>query len=119
MPRRTSGRLRVAKQKLRARYSREREDRQLAGIEPTVPTGAVHDERVDPAQQTCQVFPELVRAALRQGWNVPEHVKAQVIAELTAAATNPTTDPRLRIRLVSVLHECDRLQYERDHVITR
>src|SRR5437879_5801776 len=103
MVRRTSGRLRKAKQKLRVRYTRDREDRQLAGLEPVVPAGSVKPERVDPSTQSHQQLPELIRQALREGWDVPDSAKQRCVAELLSGVLDPDTKPRERIRLVKVL----------------
>lgn len=108
-----SGRNRKARQRLRAQYSRDREDRQLRGEEPTVPVGAVHNERVDPSTQSSQAFPDLVITAIRQGWNVPEEAKRRAIAEALAVIHDPATSPALRVRLVSTLVMADQMEWER------
>lgn len=110
--RRTCGKLRMAKKRLRARYAREREDRQLSGEEPTVPTGAVREERA-PASPGPPM-PDLVRRALREGWDVPDASKPKVVAELIAGAIDPDTATSLRIRLVRTLLLADKVQYARD-----
>src|SRR3954470_286655 len=108
MPRRTSGRLRKAKQKLRRHYTCDREDRQLSGEEPTTPLGAVRDERVDPSTQVSQPLSALelcamVRQAVKEGWNVPDAAKGRTVDELTAALLDPDTKPMDRVRLARVL----------------
>src|SRR5262249_46816171 len=90
----------------------DREDRQLAGLEPTLPEGAVHDERVAPARQGCQQFPALVRRALKEGWDVPDANKAKVVAELLAGALDPDTATGRRIRQDRTLLLADQTQYE-------
>lgn len=114
MARRTGGRLRAAKKRLKRRYAIERECRQLFGCEPTVPTGAVRSEVVVPDQQSCQVFPALVRRALREGWKVKDVNKE--VAEMVNAAIDPATKPRERIRLVRVLLLADETQADRDRI---
>jgi len=113
--RRTCGRVRKMKQKLRRRYTIDRENRQLAGDEPTVPLGAVRSEVVDPASQGCQPLPALVRQALRESWATPDAAKARAVAEIMAAFFDPGTKPGERIRLVRTLLLADRTQYELDH----
>lgn len=70
------------RQKVKARYTRDRETLQLHNVLPTVPEGAVRSEVVDPASQDEQRFPGLDRLAIREdgeGWSVPESVKRKVI----------------------------------------
>ena len=106
---------RKRRQRCEERYAKAREDAQLSRIIPTVPEGAVRDERVDPARQGCQQFPELVRQALREGWAVPDAAKSKVVAEVLAAFYDPDADPGLRVRLARLLLLLDQTQYERDH----
>jgi hypothetical protein len=101
------------KQKLRRRYTCDREDRQLSGIIPTVPEGAVRNEVAPVAPDPP--LPHLVRVALRQGWDVPDAGKAKVIADLLAALFEEGADPMLRIRLFQTLLLADQTQYEQDH----
>lgn len=51
---RPSNKQRNRRQKVKARYTKAREDAQLEGIIPTSPEGAVRDERVDPASQSVR-----------------------------------------------------------------
>jgi hypothetical protein len=103
------------RQQLKRKYARFREDAQLAGVIETVPEGAVRDERVDPARQGGQQFPELVRQALREGWATPDSAKPKVVAELLAAFFEEGQDPMLRVRLARLLLLLDQTQWERDH----
>jgi hypothetical protein len=69
---------------------------------------------VDPAYQGCQLFPELARQALREGWAVPEAAKAKTVAELLAPFYEQGTDPMLLVRLVKVLLLLDQTPLERN-----
>ena len=108
-PRRTSGRLRVAKQRLKKQYMLEREDRQLSGAEPTVPAGAIKSEVVDPSTQSESLkdLPALVRQALEGGWPTTDSAKARATSELMAALSDPDTSPRMRVRLFRLLRVLD------------
>jgi hypothetical protein len=105
------------KKKIKARYSKAREDAQLAGVVPTTPDGAVRDERVDPATQedgASALLAGLVTQALREGWAVPDDVKPKIVDELSAPFYEEGTDPMLLVRLVKVLLLLDQTQWERD-----
>lgn len=81
MPSRPTTGKRKSKQRTKEQYAKAREAAQLAGVIPTIPEGAVRDERVDPATQDEQRFPGLDRLAIREGkgWGVNEHIKRKVI----------------------------------------
>jgi hypothetical protein len=103
---------RKRRQRCKERYAKAREDAQLSGILPTVPEGAVRSEVAPVAPDPP--LPHLVRAALRQGWDVPDAAKPKVVAELLAGVFDRDADPMMRIRLVRTLLLADRVQYERD-----
>ncbi len=69
------------RKKVKARYQKAREDAQLVGLLPTVPDGAVRDERVNPATQSRPTFLELEAMAVAKGWPVPVEYRAEVIHE--------------------------------------
>lgn len=133
MASRPTGRKRNRKQKVKARYSKSREEAQLAGVLPTTPEGAVRSERVDPASQGEQSIPALDRAAIRNGWEVPDAVKAKVIERLAepfffepvvvVRSTDDRGDVVKRVEVdryllkenAKVLLLADQRQYERDH----
>jgi hypothetical protein len=101
------------KQKLRRRYTCDREDRQLAGLEPTVPEGAVRNEVAPVAPDPP--LPHLVRAALRQEWDVRDAAKPKIVGDLLVAFFDPDAEPCLRVRLARLLLLLDQTQYEHDH----
>jgi hypothetical protein len=100
------------RKKVQARYAKAREDAQLAGLIPTTPEGAVRGERVDPRLQSCQQLPQLIRQALREGWNVPDSAKPGIIAELLQPfyAQDGPQDYKLLIRLARLLLLLDQTQ---------
>jgi hypothetical protein len=106
---------RKARQRLARRYTKAREDCQLAGDIETSPAGAVRSERVDPRTQGCQPLPGLVRAALRAGWATAADAAVRAVDELCAVVTDPDVEPHVKVTAVRVLLEGDRLQWERDH----
>ena len=84
MAKHPTGKRRNAKQKIKKRYAKSREDAQLAGVIETSPEGAVRAERVDPLSQDAQRFPGLDRAAILnegRGWSTPEHVKRKAVEQ--------------------------------------
>src|SRR5262249_39436164 len=95
-------------------YARLREDCQLEGLIETTPEGALRSEVVDPARQGCQLFPELVRQALREGWTTPDSAKTKVVDELSAPFFEEGTDPMLLVRLARLLLLLDQTQWEWD-----
>lgn len=104
---------RKRRQRCKERYAKAREDAQLSGVIPTVPEGAVRNEVAPVAPDPP--LPHLVRAALRQGWAVPEAAKPKVVADLLAAFFDRDADPGLRVRLFRLLLLLDQTQWERDH----
>jgi hypothetical protein len=100
---------------LKRKYARLREECQLAGIIPTVPEGAVRNERVDPALQQEQPLPELIAQAVRHGWAVPEECKPGLVDELQAIVDNPEMPAKVKVAAFNALRLADKDQYERDH----
>ncbi len=129
MAKHPTGPRRKAKQKLKEKYARVREDAQLGGVIATTPEGAVRPEAVDPASQGEQSLPSLDRGAVRNGWEVPEGVKHKVIERLAepffeegrkVVAKDGTVltlppDRQLLKENAKVLVLADQRQYERDH----
>lgn len=132
MAKHPTGAKRNRKQKVKARYSKAREEAQLSGVIETIPEGAVRDERVNPASQGEQALPALDRRAVREdgvgGWSVPERVKRVVIERLAEPffeegrtvvdkegrqVTLPP-DRNLLKENAKVLVLADQRQYERD-----
>jgi hypothetical protein len=103
------------RQKIKRRYARLREDLQLSGDLPATLQGALRPEAVDPALQGCQLFPALVRQALREGWATPDSAKAKVVAELLAEFEEGG-DPAERVLLFRLLLLLDQTQWERDRL---
>ena len=112
--RRTSGRIRKAKQKLRRRYTCDREDRQLAGDEPTVPGGAVRNEVAPVAPDPP--LPHLVRVAIKHNWATPDCNKPAIIACLLEPFYSQDVDAALLVKCARVLLLLDQTQYERDRL---
>jgi hypothetical protein len=120
---------RNAKQRLKDRYAHAREDAQLAGLIPTEPAEALKPERVDPHTQGEQSLPSLDRAAIRNGWAVPDHLKPVLVDRLIEPFVEepqvvitkdgtPVTIPPDRHLLkenFKALSIADRMQWERDN----
>ena len=72
---------------------------------------------MDPATQGSggAAFPELVRRALREGWNVPDDAKARAIDELSEVVLDPDMPAWKKIAAFTALRVADQTQYERDH----
>jgi hypothetical protein len=104
---------RKRRQRIKKCYAKAREDAQLSGVIPTVPEGAVRDERAPGAPDPP--LPHLVLAALRQGWATPDAAKAKVVADLLAAFYDRDADPGLRVRLAQTLLLLDQTQFDMDH----
>ena len=99
------------KQAARRAYSIMREDKQLAGREPTTPEGAVHQERrINPYDAP---MPELVRLAIARGWDVSEEGKRKCLEDLIAAVQDPDTRESLRIRCFQAILLADKVEQER------
>lgn len=106
------------RQKLKKNYAKMREEAQLTGVIPTVPEGAVRDERVDPRAQSEQKIPSLDRQAVVKGWSVPEETKRMVVERLAEPFFEVDPDKIDRYLLkenAKVLVLADQRQYERDN----
>jgi hypothetical protein len=123
-----TGKGRNKRKKLKARYSKLREDAQLHGLIETSPEGAVRCEVVDPASQDEQQIPSLDREAIRRGWAVPEEKKPQLVDRLMEPFFKDDTiitkegqvmtvapDRHLLKENFKALALADRMQWERDH----
>jgi hypothetical protein len=124
-----SGKNRNKRQKLKATYSKVREDAQLYGIIPTTPEGAVHSEVVSLASQSEQSIPSIDRQAITKGWEVPEHAKQKVIQRLLepffqepkkevlpdGTVVEVPPDRHLLKENAKVLVVADQRQWERDY----
>lgn len=120
---------RAQKQKVKERYARAREDAQLLELIPTVPEGALKEERVDPSSQDEQRIPELDRKAIMRGWAVPDDEKELVINRLLepfheekrrvitkdGSVVEVDQDRDLLQKNAKVLIAADKHQYERDN----
>ena len=107
---------RSARQKVKARYAKAREDAQHLGVIPTTPEGAVRDERVDPAEQGAQPLPGLIGRAVRNGWAVPDETKPRIVDELVGIVEGgEEIDHHVRVSAARVLQQGDQQQWERDN----
>lgn len=102
------------RQKIRRRYQSAREEAQLAGIEPTVPEGALEPERVPGSAQGSQPLPELVARAIRRGWAVDDGMKPHLVDELVAIVMSDEMPSKAKIAAFNALRMADQHQYERD-----
>lgn len=102
------------RQKLKARYSKAREDAQLHGLVETSPEGARWPEKVDSASQSEQRFPALIGQAIRRGWAVPDEKKPGLVDELISVVENPDAKPFDKVAAFGTLSRADQLQHERD-----
>lgn len=103
------------RQKAKRNYSRAREEAQLRGVLPTVPEGAVRDERVDAATQEEQKIPSLDRLALAKGWAVPERCKPMLVDSLIDNVASEEASPIEKVMSFNALVKADQLQWERDN----
>lgn len=103
------------KQNLKEHYAKVREEAQLHGVIPTTPEGAVRDERVKPSTQTAQDTTALDRAAISQGWRVPEDQKPKVIQRLLDKLDDPEITPAAAALVAGALVKADQIQHERDN----
>lgn len=110
-----TSRARAAKQSIKSRYARAREDAQLIGLIPTTPEGALKPERVSPSVQTDQPLPELIGQAVRKGWAVPEATKPRLVDELISIVENPELPAKVKVSAFGALRQADKDQYERDN----
>lgn len=106
---------RKTKQRKLARYSKRREDAQLSGREPTLPAGAVRNERVSPLVQGEQSLPALIARGIRNGWATPEDMKPILVDEMTAIVMDPEQKAVPKIMAYQALLKGDQQQYERDN----
>lgn len=102
---------RLQRQNLMQRYSKLREDAQLAGLIKTEPAEAVKDERVKHDD------PKLIERAIRSGWAVPEEVKPELVAEMTAIVTDDSEESsdKTKVAAFRALLAADQAQHERDN----
>lgn len=123
-----TSRARNSKQNIMQRYTKAREDAQLAGLIPTTPEAAIDSERVDPLAQATAALPELVRQALRESWATPDSAKPAIIAALLApffreeeivsqdgTVVKVKPSAKTLMELANTLRMLDQQQYERDH----
>lgn len=115
MASRPTGKKRSTKQKVKARYSKAREDAQLLDIIETTPEGAIKDEVADPATQGTVPMPGLIGVAMRNGWATPEHKKPVLVDELVRMVEDEMTDLRVKVVAVRTLQQGDKDQWERDN----
>jgi len=125
---RPANKKRKAEQEQVKRYQKDREDLQLRGRVPTVPEGAVRDERVDPRTQGSQPLPQLVLQALKEDWSTPGAAKPKIVASLLEPfyvedvvvdkdGNQVRVPPNrgMQIACAKVLKDLDVVQHERDH----
>lgn len=106
------------KKKIKARYSKAREEAQLAGVIPTTPDGAVRPEQVNPVLQgdgASVLLPKLALQAIREGWATLPAEAAEVVQELISVVRNPDYKVKDRISAANALRLMDQMQWERDH----
>lgn len=104
---------RLKRQNLMKRFSKLREDAQLAGLIQTTPAEAVRDERV---KTTDQPQPKLIETAIKQGWAVPDEIKPELVAELTAIVTDDSEEvsDKTKVAAFRALLAADQAQHDRD-----
>lgn len=110
-----TNRSRNLKQNLKVMYAKVREDAQLYGVIPTTPEGAVRDEKVKPLAQGTQDTTAIDRAAISQGWRVPENQKPKVIQRLLEKLDDPKITPAAAALVAGALVKADQIQHERDN----
>lgn len=108
------------KKKVKARYSKAREDAQLEGVIPTTPDGAAKPERVPSSAQTEGTIgaiqtAQLVSTAVRNGWEVPKDRRQQFIDELSKIILDPELPSKAKIAAFNAMRLADKDQWERDH----
>jgi hypothetical protein len=106
---------RKARQRVAKRYTKAREDAQLAGLIETSPAGAVRGERVDPGTQGCQPLPGLIGQAVRRRWATTDEMAIRAVAELHRIATDPEVEPHVRVAAIRTAVMADQAQWERDN----
>lgn len=97
------------------RYSKLREELQLAGEIPTSAEGAVWNEVVDPSSQSEQPLPVLIGTAIRRGWATPEEKKPRLVDEMIKMVECQEVGEVQRVMAYNALVKGDQLQWERDH----
>lgn len=102
-------------QRRKKRYMELREELMEAGEIPVEPSGAIRDERVDPAKQKDQPLPALVGEAVRRGWAVPEAKKPVLVDEMTAIIDDPEESNKVKVAAFNALRQADQSQWERDN----
>lgn len=109
---------RLKRQNLMKRFSRLREDAQLAGLIQTTPAEAVRDEVVKTADQPQ---PKLIERAIKSGWAVPDEIKPELVAELTAIVTDESEEAsdKTKVAAFRALLAADQAQHERDNPQTK
>lgn len=110
--RQTSSSRKLQKQNLMRRFMRAREDAQLAGLIRTEPKEAIGkiDERVKHDD------PKLIERAIKQGWAVPDEIKPELVAELTAIVTDDSEEAsdKTKVAAFRALLAADQAQHDRD-----
>ncbi len=107
------------RQKVKEKYSKAREDAQLAGIIPTTPEGAVRPEQVSPATQADTPHPELITEAIRRGWAVPEERKPLLVDELIDLIYSDTQPAKVKVAAFNALRMADQSQWDRDNPLLK
>ena len=108
---------RSARQKLKERYAKAREDAQLYGLVETTPEGALKSERVDPKTQEQQDTTGIDRKAIARGWQVPEEQKGKVIDRLITKIDDEETSAAEVAMCANAVIKADQLQWERDNPV--
>lgn len=99
----------------------------MSGLIPTVPEGAIRNERTYSADP-LENLPELVRMALRNNWATPDEAKRVILGRLLDPFFNDQTiidrsgnlvkvptSPELLNKLARTIMELDQRQFERDN----
>ncbi len=113
--RQTSSSRKVHRQRLMNRFTKLREDAQLAGLIATEPKGTVRDERVKHDD------PKLIETAIKSGWAVPEELKPQLITEMVAIVTDEGDEEgggvsdKTKVAAFRALLTADQHQHDRDN----
>lgn len=128
MGRHPSSSRRHRRQKVKALYSKYREEAQLLDILPTTSEGAVYKEQTDSVGEFDPCLPQLVKDALKDGWTVPDAAKPHIVAALLEpffkddivfdeeGKPHLVKPPKkLLNELAKTLKMLDQTQFERDH----
>lgn len=101
-------------QNLQRRYADLRERAQLAGLIHTEPEGAVRNEKVETKDKPQ---PKLIETAIRSGWAVPDEIKPELVAEMTAIVTDDSEDTsdKTKVAAFRALLAADQAQHDRDN----